>query len=101
MSRIERFLIKIKLLCCSFDGVIKYYKKNGMKIGKHCEINKTVNIITEPYLITLGNYVRITSGVKFITHDGGLYVPRHMEEIKRKYSDNRECRQVWGNNYWR
>ena len=51
--------------------------KQGMHIGVNCEINKNVNIITEPYLITLGNNVRITSGVKFITHDGGLYVARN------------------------
>lgn len=58
-------------------GIIKFYQKQGMRIGNNCEINKNVNIITEPYLITLGNNVRITSGVKFITHDGGLYVARN------------------------
>jgi acetyltransferase-like isoleucine patch superfamily enzyme len=35
---------------------------------------------TEPWIITIGNNVHITDGVKFITHDGGTllfrkYVP--------------------------
>ena len=31
---------------------------------------------TEPWLITLGNNVHITDGVKFITHDGGTLIYR-------------------------
>ena len=77
MGRIRRLLNKIWLLTATPKGVIKFYRKQGMLIGVNCEINKNVNIITEPYLITLGDNVRITSGVKFITHDGGLYVARN------------------------
>ena len=35
-------------------------------------------------MITLGNHVRINSGVKFITHDGGVWVLRYLYE---KYKD--------------
>jgi acetyltransferase-like isoleucine patch superfamily enzyme len=28
---------------------------------------------TEPYLITLGNHVEVTEGVRFVTHDGGVW----------------------------
>jgi protein capG len=31
---------------------------------------------TEPWIITLGNHVHITDGVKFITHDGGTLLFR-------------------------
>lgn len=31
---------------------------------------------SEPYLITIGNNVRITNGVKFVTHDGGIWTLR-------------------------
>jgi acetyltransferase-like isoleucine patch superfamily enzyme len=31
---------------------------------------------TEPYLITLGKHVTVTSGVKFVTHDGAVWVFR-------------------------
>lgn len=33
---------------------------------------------TEPWIITLGNNVHITDGVKFITHDGGTLLYRHL-----------------------
>lgn len=33
---------------------------------------------SEPWLITLGNNVHITDGVKFITHDGGTLLYRHL-----------------------
>lgn len=56
-----------------------YYKKNNIvKIGECCEIDNTVNFGSEPYLIKLGNKVRIASGVKFITHDGGMWVIRNL-----------------------
>ena len=32
---------------------------------------------SEPYLISIGKHVEITKGVKFITHDGGLWVLRN------------------------
>ena len=33
---------------------------------------------TEPWIITIGDNVHITDGVKFITHDGGTLLYRHM-----------------------
>ena len=33
---------------------------------------------TEPYLIEIGNNVRITAGVRFYTHDGAVWVIRHL-----------------------
>lgn len=42
----------------------------GVKIGNHCLIS-TRNWSTEPYLITIGNYVQVTEDVYFFTHGGG------------------------------
>ena len=33
---------------------------------------------SEPWCITLGNHVHITDEVKFITHDGGTLIYRHL-----------------------
>lgn len=33
---------------------------------------------SEPYMITIGNHVRITNGVRFVTHDGGVWVLRDL-----------------------
>ena len=56
----------------------------GGKIGQNCEIYSSVLFGSEPYLIELGNNVRITEGVKFITHDGGLWTLRNMYEDMKK-----------------
>ncbi len=56
------------------------FKRNGGKIGKGCEIYSTVEFGSEPYLIEIGNNVRITDSVKFVTHDGGLWVLRNLYE---------------------
>lgn len=55
-----------------------------MKIGKNCVIDKTAEFGTEPYLISMGDNVRITKGVRFITHDGSLWVPRNLGLVDKK-----------------
>jgi acetyltransferase-like isoleucine patch superfamily enzyme len=67
------------------NKIIRYYKKNvwspekyarslGVKIGKECLIS-TINFPSEPYLIEIGDFCRIASGVTFFTH-GGLWSQR-------------------------
>ena len=56
---------------------VKYAKKVGVNFpngGLH--IYGSVNWSTEPWIITIGNNVHITDGVKFITHDGGTLLFR-------------------------
>lgn len=55
---------------------IDYLKKSGAQIGENCEIYKSANFGSEPYLIQIGNHVRINAGVQLITHDGGYWVLR-------------------------
>ena len=47
-----------------------YARRQGVTIGKDCLI-ATRYWGSEPYLITIGNKVRITSDVRFYTHGGG------------------------------
>lgn len=56
----------------------QYAKKIGVSIGENCRIS-SYQWGSEPYLISIGNHVHITSNVQFITHDGGVWVFR--EEI--------------------
>ena len=58
----------------SYD-IDKFVKKGGI-IGEGCEVYPNVEFGSEPYLINIGNCVRITSGVRFITHDGGVWTLR-------------------------
>lgn len=60
-------------------GVIypeKYARKIGVNMKGECHIYGKVYWGSEPWIITLGNRVFITDGVKFITHDGGTLLFR-------------------------
>lgn len=67
-----------------YDGsqYIEYIRSLGVKVGKECEICKNVSFGSEPYLVELGDHVRITDGCKFITHDGGVWVLRKLYKNK-------------------
>lgn len=57
------------------------WKKYLGNIGNNCEIFGKVSFGSEPYLINIGNNVKITYGCKFITHDGGVYVLRNLNKL--------------------
>lgn len=61
-----------------------YWRGKGAKIGEKCDIHTSASLGTEPYLITIGNDVRINEGVQVLTHDGGVWVLRRME---KQYGD--------------
>ncbi len=56
--------------------------KNGLQAGRDVGIASNVSFGTEPYLITLGNEVHVSSNVSFITHDGGTWAFRDLEKYK-------------------
>ena len=68
----------------SNEQYIAYLRKKGVQIGNGCSISKDANWGSEPWLITIGNNVRITKGVDFITHDGGLWTLRKMGLISQE-----------------
>lgn len=53
-------------------------RRLGVKIGKDCRLlsNPVAVFGSEPYLVSIGDHVTITNGVRFITHDGGVWVFR-------------------------
>jgi acetyltransferase-like isoleucine patch superfamily enzyme len=54
---------------------IAVLRKRGGKIGDNCMIFNA-DFSTEPYLISLGNHVAVSNGVRFITHDGAVWIYR-------------------------
>ena len=67
---------KIKNRYEKYKDSVSYWRKQGVTIGEKCEIYGTANFGSEPYLISIGNHVRINAGVNFVTHDGGVWVLR-------------------------
>ena len=56
---------------------VSYCRNQGVTIGDSCSILSSSNPFgSEPYLITIGNHVRINDGVQFVTHDGSVWVLR-------------------------
>lgn len=53
------------------ESFIKYLKKLGVRIGEDCTIyvpQKTIIDVQKPFLVEIGNHVRITQGVTILTH---------------------------------
>lgn len=63
---------------------MKWAIKHGMKVGQGCVLiaKRKADFGTEPYLITLDDEVKISAGVRFITHDGGTWAIRDIPEYK-------------------
>lgn len=58
---------------------LKYAEKVGVNFQKNgLHIYGLINWGTEPWIITLGDNVHITNGVKFITHAGGTLLFRNI-----------------------
>lgn len=60
------------------DDPVAYARKLGVRIGKDCRLlgSNAATWGSEPWLITIGDHVTLTGGVKIITHDGGVWVFR-------------------------
>ncbi|WP_249598477.1 acyltransferase [Peribacillus frigoritolerans] len=67
------------------DIAIREARLRGVQVGEDCRFFCT-NFSTEEYLIKIGNHVTIASGVHLVTHDGGAWVLRGIDE-KYKYSN--------------
>ncbi|MBR6165050.1 MAG: acyltransferase [Clostridia bacterium] len=67
-------------------GSYKMALKEGLHAGKGVSVMGNCEFGSEPYLITLGDHVRISFGVSFVTHDGGTWsfrdIPQYSKIIK-------------------
>jgi len=55
---------------------ISFARGRGVKIGERCRVAFDVEFGTEPYLVSIGNHCELTAQVRFVTHDGGVWVFR-------------------------
>ena len=80
-----RMLIdKFRLLRASPLEKAKLYQRKGVVMGKECQVFDNCSFGSEPYLIQLGDKVKVTYGCRFITHDGGVEVIRNIREDLKK-----------------
>lgn len=50
-------------------------RKIGVRIGNHCRLFKA-DWGTEPYLVEVGDHVVVSNNVRFLTHDGAVWIFR-------------------------
>ena len=76
----KQFLLKYFILWRG--GTIAYAKYLGVNVGEGCRLYIT-SFGSEPFLITIGNRVTITAGVKLLTHNGSTWLIR--DDKGRRY----------------
>ena len=77
---LKRVVRKIKELYLIYiKGNIAYARYLGVHIGNDCLIGIR-EWGTEPYLITIGNHVQVTSGVAFYTHGGSHIIRKRIPD---------------------
>ena len=84
MVKLKSVIRKIKIKLCSNEQFIKMLRKEGMTIGKGCNIAKTIVICDEPYLVSIGDNVRLTHNVQLITHDGSIWTLRKLGLVDKE-----------------
>lgn len=62
-----------------------YARSIGVKVGNGCRIY-TRQFGSEPFLVSIGNRVTVTSGVQFITHDGSTWLVRDEKGRRFRFS---------------
>lgn len=73
-----KLLDKIKDITATPKERAEIIRNKGVNVGENCEICLDVSFVSELYLVQICNHVRITSGVKFTTHDGGVWMARSL-----------------------
>ena len=64
-------------------GPYRVALKRGLQVGKNVVIIGRVDFGSEPYLIKLGDDVKISYDVAFVTHDGGTWSFRDLDRYKK------------------
>lgn len=83
MYKLKRLYEKlIDLFFVFIKSSTDYARYKGVQVGENCRI-LIKEFGTEPWLITIGNNVTITNGVKLLTHDGSTWLIK--DEAGRRY----------------
>ncbi len=65
MRVIKKIFGKFRYMLASMRNPIKLAREMGVTVGENCSFVSMPNFGSEPYLIEIGNHVRIASGVFF------------------------------------
>lgn len=66
---------------CSNTAYIEYLRRNNVSVGDHTIFyspRHTTVDVQKPYLVSIGSYCKITTGVIILAHDYSISVARHV-----------------------
>ena len=76
-GRLNRLMRHLSLSIMRKEDVVRWRversRDRGVKIGENCRLF-SANFFSEPWLVELGDNVIVSGDVKFITHDGGVFL---------------------------
>lgn len=89
---LSRIILKIFTLLDDFrqKAYLKASIRRGLKVGQNNRFIQVPDFGSEPYLIEIGNNNLITTGIRFITHDGGIFVINNLPDrggVNKTYKD--------------
>lgn len=78
MSRMSQVAAQVREKVAIRRDPVAWARLQGVRIGARARLLGVGpgTFGSEPYLISLGDHVTVTSGVRFVTHDGGVWVLR-------------------------
>ena len=78
IAQAKRFLTALTRAWRIHQDPVAYARSIGVQVGERCRLLELQpnTFGSEPWMVKLGDHVEITSGVRFITHDGGMWVFR-------------------------
>lgn len=77
------FLKKLYRFRLRFLDHCEHARRLGASIGENSHFVTFPHLGSEPWLITIGNHVELSSNITFITHDGSTWCFRDEEKYKR------------------
>lgn len=81
---ISKIKAVFELIGFYFFGGVWLARRKGVRVGDGCRIYIT-SWGSEPFLISIGDRVTITSGVRLVTHDGATWLVRTNGVRHQKY----------------
>lgn len=75
MKLFVKLLLRLVRVLPSSSLRVYLLRKVGVRIGRNCRLFNA-DWGTEPYLIELGDHVAVSNNVRFLTHDGAVWVLR-------------------------
>jgi acetyltransferase-like isoleucine patch superfamily enzyme len=75
---------RLELMRYDDFSIAEYFRQQGARIGHDCRL-QVRSLGAEPYLVSIGNHVTLSTGVDLVTHDGAAWLFAHEDPSVQKF----------------